>query len=220
MPPGPGAAPPGYGGMPPGPGAAPPGPGYGAMPPGPGYGGMPPGYGGMPPGYQLMPAAAPGITKTMAVVAGIITIVLFGLYSLFTLLGVLGMSFDDSNESEPGAIVFAVVFLIYAVAGVLMGAYLIKGRWWGGLVAGILHGVLAVLYLLSLVGLMQAKDQVRSSFFGSDMDLEAVDTIIAIVGVLAIVTLAAAVLAFIGMQSARTWERMQHRVMARAADQF
>lgn len=118
-------------------------------------------YPPLPPPYGPPPVHAPPRPPRVTG-AAVFNIVLFSLYLLFALLGIAGASEQQGADDRQGAVIGGVVILIFGAAGLTMSVYLIKGRWWGGLVAGVLQAILGLLYLLALVGVLAAKDELHA----------------------------------------------------------
>lgn len=157
---------------------------YGAPPPGP------------PPVYPL-----PGARSALPVVAGVLSIIFFSIYTLFALLGLVGGAAADDTDGDKGpAIVVVVLMLAWNVAGIIMGAYACKRRWWAALVAGILHTISGLIYLIAALAFYEAADKVESL---GGINAGEVDTVGHVCLVLFFITALLAVLCFVAIPKAR-----------------
>jgi hypothetical protein len=169
-----------------------------------------------PPAYAA-PMGGPPPSKKMAMTGGIFAIVLSSLYLLIALLGTIGAAAGD--EPDKGSTVAGgMIFLVLGLAGVIFGVFAVKGRWWGALVGAIIQTLLGLLLLLTVVVLAAAEDAADSPF--DQTDAEALGIVKAVILGWLLVTVAAAVLNYLGIPSARRWEEARSRSHLRAADQF
>lgn len=169
-----------------------------------------------PPPQQYAAPAGPPPSKAMAMTGGILGIVMSSLYLLVALLAIIGGAASD-EEDTAGAVVGGVIFMLFGLGGVIFGVYAVKARWWACMVGGILQSVLALLLLAAYAGISEAE---RKAGVFSEMGRDEIDTAKTVVLVWLLITAIVAIFNFIGIASAKNFERGNARSHLRAADQF
>jgi hypothetical protein len=177
--------------------------------------GQPPAPYPQPPPQYAAPAGPPP-SKGMAMVGGITAIVISSIYLLFGLIAVIAGAADSDPDAE-GAVAGGLIILVFGLSGVIFGVFAVKARWWGCMVGGILQSVLALLLLLALAGLQQAE---KEAGFAAELARDELDTAKTVILVWLLITAVVAVFNFIGIASAKNYERGNSRSHLRAADQF
>jgi hypothetical protein len=169
-----------------------------------------------PPPPQYAAPAGPPPSKAMAMTGGISGIVMSSLYLLIALLAIIGGAASDEQDTD-GAVIGGIVFLVFGLGGVIFGVYAVKGRWWGCMIGGILQSVLGLLLLAAYAGLSEAE---RKAGVFSEMAADDIGKVKTFILVWLLITVVTAVFNFIGIASAKNWERGHSRSHLRAADQF
>jgi hypothetical protein len=172
---------------------------------------------GQPPYPQAYGApAGPPPSKGMAMAGGIMGIVISSLYLLIGLLAMIGGAVDDDPDAG-GAVAGGAIFLVFGLAGVIFGVFAVKARWWGCMVGGILQSILALLLLAAYAGISDAES--KAGVF-AEINRSEIDTVKTVVLVWLLITAAVAIFNYIGIVSAKNYERAASRSHLRAAEQF
>ena len=169
-----------------------------------------------PPPPQYAPAAGPPPSKAMAMVGGISAIVISSIYLLFGLIAIIAGA-ADSDPDAAGAVAGGLIIFVFGLSGVIFGVFAIKGRWWSCMIGGILQSILGLFLLLGYAGVSEAE---RKAGVFSEMAADDINTVKTVILVWLLITAAVAVFNFIGIASAKNWERGKSRSHLRAADQF
>jgi hypothetical protein len=195
---------------------------WGQPPPGAyyGYPGMP-GMPGMP--YMMAPVPMAPPKKTMAVVAGVLSLCSCALVVLFCAIALANHDFSREDGAS-GAAGFTIVLTL---AAALFSVFSIQGKWWGALTAAILQTV-NVIMTLAMIGLCaEAARHARYrnwdsydtdyNFYGDNDAAKKLESLSGMFALSVIGVLVSMILLYVAIGGAKRWAQYKRHLQAHEA---